>query len=995
MLRRSISRHLGPASALSALTAVLPLLAGCAGNTADGTEPLRTTSEDYLVGSPVGPPIGKPLPPIGTPIQFPIEPTGCASPLPVTDLGEPGFRVYADVNGDFAADYCRFVGNPPDVFLSCQLGCPISHNYGYPYGFNSIQGIDQGSSPQLMRDINNDGTADFCRMLGPAGSQYVSCNLATVGGFDSNPSDVTLPPNTPMYTVGIGGLQAGFPIPGVPFTPLADVPFIVNLTLTNNLPFEAPGNIEVNLTPYEGGTTVTAYGTGVTLPANQTVTLPVTITAPTYGQYVLTGGLQVNDGNHGYVVGAVSPEQIITVPYPAYNRVYGIATHNSYWINRSDQQDFFASGTQELLSDQLLHEHVRAIELDAHAEGAPAGQWAVYHTSAHEDFSCRYLSDCIKYLQNWQYAIPDHEVFNIIVELKNSSPVYGTPGSNFNATHTMDQFDAQFRDALGTSLYQPADFFARCPGETTLTACAKVAGWPTTDQLRGKFIVNVIGNWSVAGADWAAYATSGIQQRAAFPLQSVLELNDVSPTLPCPADADGASLASNSFPVTMDGTTLCIKSGTNINYDGVILGQSPYYPVSQRQEAFAQSIFWQLEDIKPSNTDQSAALQQFLADNGVVRGGDSFEYSPDCQNDGDDNAGGQDNCQEWRIWNGIQLVQTDDPWHFVNNGGPGSLPTDPSQRLKEFTSLPGQNGAIAPHGTIYEPGNRLYFQTTATYPGVWAYANQAPVSARWLETTVSSTRHGAPYGVNSANLLPWVIAEIGSFGIGIVLVGAPTPIFPPNSTDYVETCPGFQNPEGSMTANACTDYARPAQEDGEGCIKVMDAAEANGIEICRQKNTTSGASDVQESVDVYVRVFRAGQSIQSAEWVAGRYAPCKTDNDPNSGDVSSTCVGSMLGMAIANSGTGAQVTVYSAGQLNANGTPDWNALQTAAFTSPLVKQGFRGWKSELLAGVRTGESLVAVGTNDWRPEDLHGITLADLPAGESADNFSDVVDLSH
>src|SRR6266487_3162663 len=105
---------------------------------------------------------------------------------------------------------------------------------------------------------------------------------------------------------------------------------------------------------------------------------------------------------------------------PRYNEVYGTATHNSYWLNRSDKADFFASGTQEILSDQLLHEHIRALELDIHSEGAPAGRWKVYHTSDSEDFSCRYLDDCLQMLRNFQYAIPQHEVINVIVELKNT-----------------------------------------------------------------------------------------------------------------------------------------------------------------------------------------------------------------------------------------------------------------------------------------------------------------------------------------------------------------------------------------------------------------------------------------------------------------------------------------------------------------------------------------------------------------------------------------------
>src|SRR5215831_5255637 len=99
---------------------------------------------------------------------------------------------------------------------------------------------------------------------------------------------------------------------------------------------------------------------------------------------------------------------------PAYNRVYGVATHNSYWINRSDQQDWHGSGSQEILSDQLLHDHVRAIELDIHSNNAPDGDWLVYHTSRAEDFSCSPLSDCLQMLRAFHYAVPRHEVINVV-----------------------------------------------------------------------------------------------------------------------------------------------------------------------------------------------------------------------------------------------------------------------------------------------------------------------------------------------------------------------------------------------------------------------------------------------------------------------------------------------------------------------------------------------------------------------------------------------------
>src|SRR5262245_47514187 len=210
--------------------------------------------------------------------------------------------------------------------------------------------------------------------------------------------------------------------------------------------------------------------------------------------------------------------------YPRYNEVYGVATHNSYWVNRSDKADFFASGTQEILSDQLLHEHVRALELDIHSEGAPAGRWKVYHTSDSEDFTCRYLDDCLQMLRNFQYAVPRHEVVNIMIELKNVVPYTGAsfPGiptnANFDDSHTIGQLDDTLRQALGGALYTPGDFLSRCAPGGTMVSCMTAAGWPTVDQLRGKFVVNLIGNWSTAGADWVRYAGTDVANRAAFPM---------------------------------------------------------------------------------------------------------------------------------------------------------------------------------------------------------------------------------------------------------------------------------------------------------------------------------------------------------------------------------------------------------------------------------------------------------------------------------------------
>lgn len=694
---------------------------------------------------------------------------------------------------------------------------------------------------------------------------------------------------------------------------------------------------------------------------------------------------------------------------PVYNKVYGIATHNSYWLNRSDQVDYFSSGTQELLTDQLLHEHVRAIEIDVHSEGAPAHEWKVYHTSDSEDFSCRYLSDCLEFLRNFHYAVPHHEVINVVVELKNTVPTTGAdfPGIpvhfNFASDHTMEDFDGIFRRVLGNTLYTPKDFLGRCAAGATMRQCARIKGWPTIEELRGKFIINVLGNWSTAAYDWAHYAGENIQNRVAFPMQSVFQLFLQPcalsvPQIPNPINPKGPPLPD---PTHVDlktgGTAICVG-------DIDAFDPSPAMDQALRQAAFDASVFWQLEDLRPAAL---SAANQFLAENGVIRGHDSYGFGDSC-------APGPQDCQEVRIRSGFQMIQTDYPWHFVNDSAWNTLhiPVDPSQRLRDPRSLPDANGHLGQYSVFRELGSRFYFQTGPAWPGVWAYAEVPTFSDRWLEVTVSSTRHGDTWGETTHD--------------GLIL------------DDYVKTCPYHPSAAEQEAAKIfktlagleCTNYVRAAQEDGEGCIKAMSESEQDGVEICRQKNTTAGASFYQESVDLYVRVYRNGQKVMDKEFRSARYGPCKRPSDPNSADVSDKCIGSLIAIAIKNSGQSSQITVYSAGKLRESGPsePYWQALDSESFSVALTKQGFRGWKSELLVGARVADKLAPVhdvvvgppsgsrsasgspsgvvvgppsGTRntEFLPDltRLHDVTLFDLPKREVAgnDSSSRVVDLSN
>jgi hypothetical protein len=633
------------------------------------------------------------------------------------------------------------------------------------------------------------------------------------------------------------------------------------------------------------------------------------------------------------VVAAIPPaaQARAASPYPRYNEVYGTATHNSYWMNRSDKADFFASGTQEIISDQLLHEHVRALELDIHSEGAPAGRWKIYHTSDSEDFTCRYLDDCLQILRNFQYAMPRHEAVNIMIELKNVVPYTGAsfPGiptnANFDGTHTIEQLDDTLRAVLGGSLYTPADFLSRCAPGSTMVACMASSGWPTVDQLRGKFIVNLLGNWSTAGADWVQYATHDVAHRVAFPMQSVFEVDPGCTASWLSGSGGHAPIGTRVYGLDPGGNAtdgFCVRDISDFD-------PSPPIDAAARQAAFQASVFWQLEDVGANGTAKAAA---FLQHSGVVRGTDSYDYHPGC-----DAYSWQ--CQENRIGAGYQFIQTDYPWHMAST-------VDASQRLQR------RDGTA-----IHEPGARLYVHTGPS-PAYWPFVfDTAPAtSQRWWETTVSSTRNGDTWGKTTT--------------AGVFV------------KDVLKTCPA----PGLTSQNDCTNYARTAQDWDEGSLRAASADDSSWIQIGRQKNTTPGASYYQESVDLYVRVARHGKVVRDSELVAPRYGTCRDSQDPNSSDVSSTCIGNMIAFSVDNRGAVSTVHVYSAGRLTAAGIPDWHEIAAEDFDTPLPRQGLSATGDVLFAGPRQGTGL-------WPDGSLHEVTLAGLP-GRGIPAGTTITDLS-
>lgn len=356
-----------------------------------------------------------------------------------------------------------------------------------------------------------------------------------------------------------------------------------------------------------------------------------------------------------------------------YDAVYGIATHNSYWVDRSTFAERGASGTQERILDQLLHEHVRALELDVHFNGKRPGVWSVYHTDNLHNTFCATLDDCLKQLQVFHYVVPNHDVVNIVIELKELW------GHVFDGAHTIEQFDAVLRRALGDALYTPRDFAARCAAGSSLRACARDIGWPPVEELRGKFIVNVLGNFNYNANDWVEYASGhgGVLERAGFPMRSILDDNG-------------------------DGCTGVIDEGVHDAFDSRALAA-----------ARDASIFWQVEQL------DYPGIDQFLDEHGVVRGHSAPTY----------------NEQRDRLTRGFQLIQTDHPWHVIGDEQLLTGTLNRSCRLRDAVSALGGSSSAR---MLVEPGDRLY--VSATDRELFVAAHEVDDGRSEWETLPSMTR---------------------------------------------------------------------------------------------------------------------------------------------------------------------------------------------------------------------------------------------------------------
>jgi hypothetical protein len=151
------------------------------------------------------------------------------------------------------------------------------------------------------------------------------------------------------------------------------------------------------------------------------------------------------------------------------------AAHNSY------QRD-------EILTDQIAWSSAqpyqggcRALELDI-SQARSGNAWSVGHKEEY-DRNYRQLSQFLNELSVWSRNNCLHDVITIHLDLKHVEADF--------VQKLDDYIRAHFHVGIVTTIYQPGELMG---SEATLPAGAGKNGWPTLDQLRGRFIFCVTGN---------------------------------------------------------------------------------------------------------------------------------------------------------------------------------------------------------------------------------------------------------------------------------------------------------------------------------------------------------------------------------------------------------------------------------------------------------------------------------------------------------------------
>ncbi|MTE18755.1 hypothetical protein F0L17_06325 [Streptomyces sp. TRM43335] len=167
-----------------------------------------------------------------------------------------------------------------------------------------------------------------------------------------------------------------------------------------------------------------------------------------------------------------------------YSGATSVGVHNAYEKNR---YTYFADA---------LDSGASLLELDVWTNFSGRG-WRVAHNNPlGNDNNCenassaaelrskprnQSLAGCLADLRAWHDANPGHRPILLKIEMKD--------GFAANLGRGPAQFDALVAGTLGDALYRPGELAA---GHATLDEAVRARGWPSRDELAGRFLVHLI-----------------------------------------------------------------------------------------------------------------------------------------------------------------------------------------------------------------------------------------------------------------------------------------------------------------------------------------------------------------------------------------------------------------------------------------------------------------------------------------------------------------------
>lgn len=647
-------------------------------------------------------------------------------------------------------------------------------------------------------------------------------------------------------------------------------------------------------------------------------------------------------------VGAAAQE-VEPATWPKFDEVWRKGTHNSYFTGRwVNNMEVGASGSAQRLTDQLFHEHVRSIEIDISPDHDKPGSFNVRHSYNNTDSAalteivsavggvaffdplvlffgnltlrsnlkavsqansqCSHLTDCLGLLKRLDYLLPDHEAMVVHLELKETN-LLNFGARVFIPTHTMADLDSALWEALGPRLYTPRELLLSRPGcaneagqpVKTLRDCVKDAGWPDINELRGRTIVTIHGNWGENYWDWLDYASSDMMSRAAFPMRGIFH-HDAQ------ASEDGAVVAKlSACPEVEPWAELNSGSmGANLGRPYIAdVGCTPEY-IAKITLARNSSVFWDVADpnytgvpdpSQPGNTlPDHPGMQQFFEQHGVARA-DSGQIT------------GRPGVASARLEAGYQILPDDQPWGIPGDADTEHaipLPSNPAHAVFQQVS-----GGAPPSETYTEPGHRLYLHLSgsgeALADGVKLLPYSGGSSVDVWETHPSTTR-------------------------------------PPVSSDQAAGQEQLANGEAPIVA------ANPATM-GSGCLVAGAEDYGSVVNLCREMTDDPGNLDDEARPWVTVYTHHRGQEPEKLRF--------KLEHK-----VLYPLFGDMLRLSVlrspgAGGGVSAVVRVESASTIGANGDPIYEALvPDIAFDEDLPRQGVWGTGDVLFVGTKHNDADV-------------------------------------